>query len=266
MNPSVKADLDPTVPTQESLHAARRASTVHDTLLVLQVRALISSTSPDATASPDATTSQPYPDKSKLVTSISISQHKHVYTIGKRPNEHNILATEHELRACGAEVHKTRRGGDVTYHGPGQFVLYPVINLRDAKVGARAYVEGLEDLMIDCAKGFGVQAKGRVPGMTGVWVGEKKLGAVGVRISQGVTSHGLAMNHRLDTEWFDRIVPCGLEGRAVTTLEHECDAEYLEHEAVQARLVECFAGRFGYDDVRVRRVDAGGSGAFDSFH
>jgi lipoyl(octanoyl) transferase len=73
----------------------------------------------------------------KLVTSISISQHKHVYTIGKRPNEHNILATEHELRACGAEVHKTRRGGDVTYHGPGQFVLYPVINLRDAKVGAR---------------------------------------------------------------------------------------------------------------------------------
>jgi lipoate-protein ligase B len=70
----------------------------------------------------------------------------------------------------------------------------------------------------------------------------------------------------LDTEWFDRIVPCGLEGRAVTTLEHECDAEYLEHEAVQARLVECFAGRFGYDDVRVRRVDAGGSGAFDSFH
>jgi lipoyl(octanoyl) transferase len=87
-----------------------------------------------------------------------------VYTIGKRPNEHNILATEHELRTCGAEVHKTRRGGDVTYHGPGQFVLYPVINLRDARVGARAYVEGLEDLMIDCAKGLGFRPGAGCPG------------------------------------------------------------------------------------------------------
>ena len=92
------------------------------------------------------------------------SQHKHVYTIGKRPNERNILADEDDLRACGAEVHKTRRGGDVTYHGPGQFVMYPVVNLREAKVGPRAYVEGLEDVMIDCARGFGVRARGRCRG------------------------------------------------------------------------------------------------------
>lgn len=183
------------------------------------------------------------------------SQHKHVYTIGKRPNERNILADEDDLRACGAEVHKTRRGGDVTYHGPGQFVMYPVVNLREAKVGPRAYVEGLEDVMIDCARGFGVRARGRVPGMTGVWVGNKKLGAVGVQISQGIASHGLAMNHSLSLDWFDRIVPCGLEGRAVTTLERECGTR-LEHEAVQARLVECFARRFGYDDVHARRLDA----------
>ena len=109
--------------------------------------------------------------------------------------------------------------------------------------------------MIDCAGGLGVGAWGWVRGMTGVWVGNKKLGAVGVQISQGIASHGLAMNHSLSLDWFDRIVPCGLEGRAVTTLERECGTR-LEHEAVQARLVECFARRFGYDDVHARRLDA----------
>ena len=118
-------------------------------------------------------------------------------------------------------------------------------------------MEGLEDVMIDCARGFGVRARGRVPGMTGVWAGDKKLGAVGVQISQGIASHGLAMNHSLSLDWFDRIVPCGLEGRAVTTLERECGTR-LEHEAVQASLVECFARRFGYDDVHARALDADG--------
>ena len=106
-----------------------------------------------------------------------------MYTVGKRNTEHNILADPARLAELGVEIHRTRRGGDVTYHGPGQTVLYPVVHLRESRLGARAYVEGLEDVMIAAAASFGVRAFGRVPEMTGVWVGDKKLGAVGVRVS-----------------------------------------------------------------------------------
>jgi lipoyl(octanoyl) transferase len=120
-----------------------------------------------------------------------------------------------ELEALGATVEHTLRGGDVTFHGPGQLVIYPVINLRRLGCGARAFVEGLEDVMTNIAAGHGVHATGRVPGAPGVWVDAagakaRKLGAVGVRISGGVTTHGCALNVCTDLHWFTRIVPCGI--------------------------------------------------------
>mmetsp|Transcript_7358 Transcript_7358/g.9949 ORF Transcript_7358/g.9949 Transcript_7358/m.9949 type:complete len:158 (+) Transcript_7358:436-909(+) len=118
---------------------------------------------------------------------LLVLQHSPVYTIGKRATVHNILIGHEELARMGAEVHQTKRGGDVTWHGPGQAVLYPILNLRELQLGARAYVEGLEDVMIQAALELGIHAHGRALGETGVWVGERKLGAVGVRISQGIT-------------------------------------------------------------------------------
>ena len=113
------------------------------------------------------------------------------------------------------------RGGETTFHGPGQLVAYPILALRPLGIGARAYVEALEDSMVAVAGAYGVAAHGRVPGRTGVWVGERKLGAVGVRISGGVTTHGLALNVDTDLSAFDAIVPCGAPDKSVTSLAAE---------------------------------------------
>lgn len=128
------------------------------------------------------------------------------------------------MRACGAEVQVVPRGGETTYHGPGQLVAYPLLALRGRGLGARAYVEALEDAMVAVAGAYGVAARGRVPGRTGVWVGERKLGAVGVRISHGTTSHGLALNVDTDLAAFDPIVPCGAPDKAATSLAAEVRA------------------------------------------
>jgi lipoyl(octanoyl) transferase len=125
-----------------------------------------------------------------------------------------LSSTQQTLAALGASVHYTERGGDVTFHGPGQLVIYPVLSLRQLGCGARAYVEGLEDVMCAVAARHGVLAAGRLPGAPGVWVGTgdaaRKLGAVGVRISGGVTTHGAALNVATNLACFAHIVPCGI--------------------------------------------------------
>lgn len=133
-----------------------------------------------------------------------------MFTVGKRCTTHNLRASEETLRSLGAELHVTDRGGDITFHGPGQLVGYPVVNLRALGCGVRDYVEGLEDCLVASAAALGVAARGRLPGAPGVWVGERKLAAVGVRVSGGVTSHGFALNVSTDLSFFAHIVPCGL--------------------------------------------------------
>ncbi len=143
------------------------------------------------------------------------AQHPPVFTVGKRSTTHNLLTPVAALAALGAEVHHTERGGDATFHGPGQLLLYPVLALRPLGCGARAYVEGLEDVLAAVAARHGVTAKGRLPGAPGVWVdAQRKLAAVGVRISAGVTSHGAALNVSTRLDWFKHIVPCGLTDKA----------------------------------------------------
>jgi lipoate-protein ligase B len=167
---------------------------------------------------------------------LPTQQHPPVFTVGKRCTTHNVRATPEvrlscraawltrpgpetpvtqELAATGASVEHTLRGGDVTFHGPGQLVLYPVVHLRRAGLGARAFVEGLEDVLVALAARHAVSASGRMPGAPGVWVGAdtvqaRKLGAVGVRISGGISTHGCALNVATDLRWFSHIVPCGI--------------------------------------------------------
>jgi lipoyl(octanoyl) transferase len=149
-------------------------------------------------------------------------EHPHVITLGRNANRTNLLASEHVLRQKNVELHATNRGGDVTYHGPGQIVGYPILNLDKIKRDVGWYVRTLEEAMIRASADFGIIAY-RVPGKTGVWVQaaptEEKLAAIGVHISRWVTSHGFAYNVSTDLRYFDLIVPCGIADRKATSLE-----------------------------------------------
>jgi lipoyl(octanoyl) transferase len=175
---------------------------------------------------------------------LLLLQHPPVITLGVRTRNSraNVVATPEALAAAGVEVVETGRGGDVTYHGPGQLVGYPVISLKPDRCDVHRYVRDLEEVMIRTAAAFGVEA-GRVAGLTGIWAGNEKLGAIGVRIAKWVTSHGFAFNVTTDLEHFRLIVPCGIADRGVTSLER------LLGRAVPMRDVEdaaaaAFAGVF----------------------
>jgi lipoyl(octanoyl) transferase len=149
-------------------------------------------------------------------------EHPHVITLGRNANRSNLLASEHVLRQKNVELHPTNRGGDITYHGPGQIVGYPMLNLDRIKRDVGWYVRTLEEVMIRASTDFGVTAY-RVSGKTGIWVQatpiEEKLAAIGVHISRWVTSHGFAYNVSTDLRYFDLIVPCGITDRKATSLE-----------------------------------------------
>jgi lipoyl(octanoyl) transferase len=147
-------------------------------------------------------------------------EHPPVITLGvrSRTERSNILETPAGLAAQGVELFETGRGGDVTYHGPGQLVGYPILDLRPDRCDVHRYVRDLEEVLIRAVAAFGVAA-GRMPGLTGAWVGDDKLAAIGVRIARWVTSHGFALNVTTNLRHFDLIVPCGISGKGVTSLE-----------------------------------------------
>lgn len=178
-------------------------------------------------------------------------QHPPTFTVGKRRTLHNLLASPADLETLNAEVHTTERGGDITYHGPGQPVLYPILGLRELKIGVRAYVEGLEDVMVAVCKMHGVEARGRMEKETGVWVeGVRKIGAIGVRVSSGsITSHGLAFNVDPNLSHFDYIVPCGIRDKEVTSLRKEMAPDVADVDVVTEELIQGLATQFGFDAV-----------------
>ncbi len=145
-------------------------------------------------------------------------EHPPVITMGRGAEARNVVLSDDERRLLGIELHDAGRGGDVTYHGPGQLVGYPIVALREGRRDAHRYLRDLEEGLIATAAQFGVHAS-RIPGLTGVWVGGAKLAAIGVRIGTGwITSHGFALNVGGDLSGFDAIVPCGIRERSVTSL------------------------------------------------
>jgi len=149
-------------------------------------------------------------------------EHPHVITLGRNGNMNHLRASQRVLERMNVELRWSDRGGDITYHGPGQIVAYPILDLAQHRRDIRWYVEQLEEVMIQTTKDFGVASK-RVEGVHGAWIdgvaNEEKIGALGVHISRWVTSHGLAYNVCSDLRYFDLIVPCGIEGKRVTSLE-----------------------------------------------
>ena len=144
-----------------------------------------------------------------LPDQLLLLEHPHVITLGRNGQLANVLASQEILDRAGISFFPTDRGGDVTYHGPGQLVAYPILDLREWNRDVGAFVRGVEQTMIDTLAQYGIAA-GRIPKLTGVWVGDSKIGAIGVHISRWVTSHGLALNVSTDLSYFQYIVPCGL--------------------------------------------------------
>jgi lipoyl(octanoyl) transferase len=182
--------------------------------------------------------------RGEVPDALFLLEHEPVLTLGRRARRENILASPELLAARGIEVFETGRGGDVTYHGPGQVVGYPVIDLSPDRRDVRRYVADLEQVMIDVCGSYGLEA-GRVEGLTGVWLeGQRKVGAIGVRISRWHTSHGFAFNVAEGLDAFRLIVPCGIADRGVTSLSAELGRAVALDEVTE-RLEACFVARFG---------------------
>lgn len=156
-------------------------------------------------------------ERNEIGDLLLLLEHPHVYTNGRGGRREHLLADEPTLARLGASYIEIDRGGDITYHGPGQLVGYAIVALDGLGVAVRGYVHGLEEALIRAVARFGVTAHA-VPGYTGVWVGEEKLAAIGVRVTRGVAYHGFALNVAPDLTYFGHIVPCGIPDRGVTSL------------------------------------------------
>lgn len=166
-------------------------------------------------------------------------EHPHVITLGRAADRANILADETTRSQFGVELHETGRGGDVTYHGPGQLVGYPIIKLMPGRQDIRRYVRDLQEVLIRTAADFGVTAEPRGGEFVGVWVGNEKLAAIGIRISRWVTMHGFALNVTTDLNYFQLIVPCGIKpdgpdgGYGVTSLQQLTGKQFALQEVAE---------------------------------
>lgn len=178
-------------------------------------------------------------------------EHPHVYTLGKSGDISNLLINEKQLEEKGASFYKINRGGDITYHGPGQMVIYPILDLDNFFTDIHKYLRLLEEAVILVLQDFGIKA-GRSEGETGVWLDvgtpfARKICAMGVRASRWVTMHGLALNVNADLGYFDNIVPCGIKEKAVTSLNVELGKTTVDMEEVKKRFLEHFKILFNID-------------------
>ncbi len=190
---------------QQSLHDARKRDEAPDTLLLLE--------------------------------------HPHVITLGRAANPANILADEQTRTEKSVELFETGRGGDVTYHGPGQLIGYPIISLAPDRQDVRRYVRDLQEVLVRTARDFGVEAEPRGGEFVGVWVGEEKLAAIGIRISRWVTMHGFAFNVTTNLDYFNLIIPCGIPDHGVTSLAKILNRK-IELEAVAEAVRKHFGDVF----------------------
>lgn len=198
-------EYDAAVALQERLHAARRAGTIEDTLLLLE--------------------------------------HPAVITLGRSAHAENLLVDPVALERRGVQVREAARGGDVTYHGPGQIVGYPIMDLAGHRKDVHWYLRNLEETLIQVLTQFGIVG-GRVKGLTGVWVGDEKVAAIGIGVRGWVTWHGFALNVSTEMDAFRMIVPCGISDRGVTSLERLL-GEPVAEEAVVAAILAGFGEVFG---------------------
>jgi len=185
---------------------------------------------------------------------LLLVEHPPVYTLGKSGRERNLLVGEEVLRERGAEFYRIDRGGDITFHGPGQIVCYPVLDLERIGLGLRDYIAALEGAVIDTVAAYGIEA-GRIGGASGVWLGEntprpRKICAIGVRASRYVTMHGFALNVATDLGWFDLINPCGFTDRGATSIEREIGRKVAPEE-VKPHLLDALSKNLNVEIYKI---------------
>jgi lipoyl(octanoyl) transferase len=174
---------------------------------------------------------------------LLLTEHEHVYTFGKGSDNNHLLASEEELKAGGTDVFHIDRGGDVTYHGPGQIVGYPILDLNNYFLDVHRYLRSIEEVIIQALAKFGILGELEKE-MTGVWVQGEKIAAIGVKISRWVTMHGFALNVNTDLAKFSRIIPCGIFHKGVTSMQRILNHE-VSIQSVQKELVQSFVNVFG---------------------
>jgi len=176
---------------------------------------------------------------------LILCEHPHVITLGKHGNSDNLLLPVENLRKRGVEFFYTDRGGDITYHGPGQLVVYPIFDLNAFEMGLKSYIFNLEEVVIRLLNDYGIKA-GRIPGATGVWLGAdsdknaRKICAIGVRSSHFVTMHGLALNVNTDLSYFSLINPCGFIEKGVTSIQKELNTDCLKMDEIKNQIIHYF--------------------------
>ena len=178
---------------------------------------------------------------------LLVTEHDPVYTIGKGGDENHLLASEEELKNGGISLFRIDRGGDITYHGPGQLVGYPIIDLQDYKADLHWYLRSLEEVLILALEEFDIDGV-REEGMTGVWVKGEKIAAIGVKISRWITMHGFALNVNTDLSKFDRIIPCGIFHKGVTSMQRILERD-IPMEEVRSVVRRAFASVFARNIV-----------------
>jgi len=180
----------------------------------------------------------------EIPDTLLLLEHPHVYTLGRNAKREHLLISNRQLAQLGAQLFETDRGGDITYHGPGQLVGYPIFDLAKHRRDIAWFMRSLEEVFLRVASDFGIEAV-RLAGAPGVWVGNDKLVAMGVHVSRWVTSHGFAFNVSTDLRYFDWIVPCGLRGKGVTSLE-KLLGHPVEMQVAVDRVVEHFGRVFAF--------------------
>ncbi|MCB9260853.1 MAG: lipoyl(octanoyl) transferase LipB [Flavobacteriales bacterium] len=172
---------------------------------------------------------------------VLLCEHNHVYTFGKSANRNNLLINDSFLNQIGAQKFEIERGGDITYHGPGQLVGYPILNLHQLGMGVKKYVDVLEESIIETLLKFNIKTE-RMEGLTGIWLTEglpRKIAAIGIKVSRGITMHGFALNVNTDLSYFNHMIPCGIADKGVTSMQKEL------HRAIEMKAVkEAFAKAF----------------------
>ena len=178
---------------------------------------------------------------------LFLLEHPHTYTLGKVAEKENLISSEAQLKELGVSVYDIDRGGDITYHGPGQIVGYPIINLSNWKEDTHEYLRGLEEvIMLTCSE-YGLKTE-RNSKYTGVWLANRKIAAIGVKISRWITMHGFAFNVNTDLSYFGGIIPCGIRDKDVTSLKRELGKE-IDLKEVKKKLVSNFGKVFGYENA-----------------
>jgi lipoyl(octanoyl) transferase len=180
-------------------------------------------------------------------------EHPNTYTLGKTAHKENLIGTEDYLKKNQISVYDIDRGGDITYHGPGQIVGYPIIDLNNWYKDTHKYLRALEELIIKTCSDYGLNCE-RNPKHTGVWIGDRKIAAIGIKVSRWITMHGFAFNVNTDLKLFNGIIPCGIQDKSVTSLSKELGKE-INISDVKTKLLNNFVELFKYDEVSTKLKD-----------